>query len=561
MSTLGLPPGLSESSPLARLLAEVGELIERERFAEAIPLMEEAAALQPNHGRLQADLGGLYVETGRYTEALAPLRRAIEINPRIAIAHWRMGVALRELDDADGAAEALEQAVRIRPDLADAHLRLALLYMDRGRRTDAAASFRSAAQSVTESGEKQHLEAHALVAEGRVEEAEPLLRSALALQPELPAAHGLLAKILADSGRYTEAGSHYEAQLARSPRAGLCYYDFVRSRRIAETDEWVLRRMDSVLEDGGLDDVNRMLVQLARGKALDDLGRYEEAMKALDAASALRAGAFAIDVREFEQQVDNIISTFDAQALARPAQGSSDRTPLLILGMPRSGTTLTEQIVSSHPAVAAGGELVFWRTRLRMALDSGAAPSAGFLKDSASVYLDVLRSISPDAKRVTDKDPFNFLAIGLIHMAFPHAAIVHCRRTPLDVAISIHHTHFSKSTGMPTGGEDLVRYFRGYQRLMAHWRLVLPPGRLYELDYERLSEWPRDEIPPLIAHIGIPWDDACLSPHVNTRMVNTPSGWQVRQSINTGSIGRWRLFEPWLGPLAALAESDGKGTV
>lgn len=561
MPPLGLPPGLSESSPLGRLLAEVGELIDQGRFGEAIPLMAEAAALQPNHGRLHADLGGLYVETGRYAEALAPLRRALEINPRIAVAHWRLGVALHGLGDAGGAVSALEKAVEIRPDLSDAHFRLAVLYRDQGRRRDSIAFFRRAAQLASEPGEQMLLEAEALIAEAREPEAESLLLSALALQPDLPTAHGALAKILTSAGRFQEAGRHYLAQLDRTPAAGMCYYEYVRSRRITADDSGILRRIDIALKEQNPDDNNRAIMLLARGKVLDDLGRYEEAMVALDAASELRARAFAIDVRKFERQVDTIVELFSDERIARCNSSNPDRTPVLILGLPRSGTTLVEQIVSSHPDAVAGGELSYWRKRLDAVLESGPDTlDERFLAQAASEYLDLLRRISGTAPRVTDKDPFNFLAIGLVHMALPRAAIIHCGRNLLDTALSIHHIHFSRSTALPTGGKELVRYIRAFQRLMAHWHRVLPTGRLHEVEYERLTEWPREEIPRLIDRLGLAWNDACLSPHVNTRMVDTPSGWQVRQLINTGAVGRWRLFEPWLGPLAALMEEKDGGT-
>jgi hypothetical protein len=142
-------------------------------------------------------------------------------------------------------------------------------------------------------------------------------------------------------------------------------------------------------------------------------------------------------------------------------------------------------------------------------------------------------------------------------MAFPKATIIHSRRNPVDTAISIHQTHFSRSSGMPTGGEDLVRYFRSYQRLMEHWRRILPEGRLFEVEYERLVTSPQTEIRGIIDHIGLPWSASCLAPHVNTRLVRTPSGWQVRQSINAFSVDRWRHYEPWLGSFAGLLPGRG----
>jgi hypothetical protein len=179
---------------------------------------------------------------------------------------------------------------------------------------------------------------------------------------------------------------------------------------------------------------------------------------------------------------------------------------------------------------------------------------AAFLRSCAAEYAKVLRAISSTATRVTDKEPFNFLALGLIHLAFPRASIIHCRRNPVDTALSIHQTHFTRSIGMPTGGRDLVRYLRAHERLMDHWRRTLPQGRIFEVSYEKLALSPSAEILPLINHIGLEWDPICLTPHLNSTLVRTPSGWQVRQSINANSVNRWRRYEPWLGPFASLLD-------
>jgi|KBSMisStaDraftv2_1062788.scaffolds.fasta_scaffold06580_2 tetratricopeptide (TPR) repeat protein len=549
------PPGSETDSELGPLLAEVGELLKAERYADAIPLLVKASELHPEGPGILANLGGLYVETGQYAAAVAPLQRAISLKPGIAIAHWRLGTALQMLGETDASVQPLEEAVKIRPDLADAHFRLATIYREQGRKQEALESYRNAAQHALEPGEKQLLEAQALLMERREEEAERLLRSALELNPDLPTAHGLLGQLLAMSGRFEEAQEHLEAQLAQSPHAGLAYYDFVRSRKITDADAGVLQRIDNALTDKTLGHINRSILLLARGKVLDDLGRYAEAMESLDEASTLRSRAFSIDIAGFERRVEQIVALFSRETIAGRVAIDQGRLPVLILGMPRSGTTLVEQILSSHPDVAGGGELIFWTNQLLEALDGGIDRlSPDLLQSIAAECLTGLRNISSTATRVTDKNPFNFLAVGLIHLAFPRAAIVHCRRNPVDTALSIRQTHFARSTGMPTGGEELVRYFRAYERLMAHWRRVLPEGRMFDMTYEHLTAAPQTEIRRLLDHVGLPWDPACLTPHVNTQLVRTPSGWQVRQSINTGSVDRWRRYEPWLGPLASLMQ-------
>jgi hypothetical protein len=225
--------------------------------------------------------------------------------------------------------------------------------------------------------------------------------------------------------------------------------------------------------------------------------------------------------------------------------------------MPRSGTTLAEQIVSSHPEVGAGGELNFWNERGAAWHAQGAAETgAPFLAKAAADYLGVLREVAPRKARVTDKMPFNFLWAGLIHLAFPRAVIIHCRRNAVDTALSIHQTHFHPGLAFPTGGLELVDYFRGYRRLTDHWRKVLPADRFIEVDYEELTRDPESMIRRIIAACGLAWNDACLRPERNPRAVKTPSKWQARQPIYRNSVARWRRYEPWLGPLRALLDED-----
>jgi hypothetical protein len=309
--------------------------------------------------------------------------------------------------------------------------------------------------------------------------------------------------------------------------------------------------MEAALATPGLEVAQRLRLHLALGKAADDLGDYALAMEHFDAADVVRRNSSSFDPAGFDLEIDRLIASCTPELIARASEpGGSDRTPVLIMGMPRSGTTLVEQIVSNHPEVVAGGELNFWNERGPAWFAAGA--ETPFLGKAAKDYLDVLRAIGPTAARVTDKMPFNFLWAGLIHVALPCATIIHCRRTAVDTALSIHQTHFHPGLAFPTGGAELVAYFRSYQRLMDHWRSVLPANRFIEVDYEELTRAPEPVIRRVIAACGLTWHDACLRPESNTRAVKTPSKWQARQPINRNSVARWRRYEPWLGPLRAL---------
>jgi hypothetical protein len=329
--------------------------------------------------------------------------------------------------------------------------------------------------------------------------------------------------------------------------------------------------MESALKTPGMDAAQLQRLHLAIGKAADDLGQFALAMQHFDAADDVRRGLGSFDSAAFPIEIDRLIARCTPELIARaPELGSHDATPVLIIGMPRSGTTLVEQIVSMHPEVGACGELNFWNERGAMwhkSASSGSEtpPVAGghlaknkleqeFLTKAAADYLRVLRTMAPKATRVTDKMPFNFLWAGLIHLAFPRSLIIHCRRAAVDTALSIHQTHFNPTLPFPTGGEELVAYFRSYQRLTNHWRNVLPADRFIEVDYENLTSAPEPVIRRIIAACRLPWHDACLRPESNTRAVKTPSKWQTRQAIYRTSVARWRRYEPWLGPLRALVD-------
>jgi tetratricopeptide (TPR) repeat protein len=549
------PPAFpSASSSADRLLAAAGQAIRAGRFAEAIGPMVQAATMLPDNARIRNDLGQLYLQIGRPDYAVTALRSAIALDPRYAIAYSRLGMALQMQGDVPAAIEAFEQAVTLQPSLAEAHYHLASLHREEGRLDQALARYRDAARTATDRSARQLAQARAFILDAQEDEAEDVLRRLIKRHPELAEAQGLLGDILSGKGRFDEAVKCYDAVLASSPHAAGVYYERVRCRRIAPDDSALLGVMDAVLERQDLEPQTRVKVLLARGKAFDDLGQYDRAMAAWDAASAARAPLVRFDIAGFETWVESIVAAFSPDIFVNYAgAGSDDRTPVLILGMPRSGTTLCEQIVSSHPDAAGAGELSFWSRRSAMARQLGPL-SQTFIADAAKDYLKLLREISPDALRISDKDPWNFFSIGLIHLAFPRAAIIHCRRNPIDTALSIHQTHFAPWRAFPTGGEELVRYIRAYRRLMAHWRNVLPPGRMLEIDYETLTASPDNEIRKIVEYIGLEWNDACLHPENNTRSVQTPSRWQVRRPINAESVERWRRYEPWLGALAALIE-------
>jgi tetratricopeptide (TPR) repeat protein len=427
------------------------------------------------------------------------------------------------------------------------------LLLDIGDWEQAASAFERAFAAAPGTIRGRLCAAKALFLRSRPREAERQLRALIDGDPTVAEAHLLLGHILSEADRFDEATTSFEQAIALDPSCAPAYHGLVSSRTMTKADRPLLVRMASRLDRGDLPERQRMTLHFALGKALDDLKEYAEAATHYDAANRIRRKLSPFDARDFAKQIDGLVGSFTREFLrANAALGDDDETPVLVLGMPRSGTTLVERILSSHPAVAGGGELRFWRdARARLA----SAPTSRLGQVAAGVrgaYLRLLRTIGPDARRVTDKMPFNFLWVGLVHLLLPRARVVHCRRHPIDTCLSIYQTQFAESWGFASDFADLASYYRQYRRLMDHWRAVLPADRMLDVDYEDVVASPDVTSRRLVAFCGLPWDAACLHPERNPDAIRTASRWQARQPIYRTSVERWRRYEPWIGALPRL---------
>ena len=548
---------------VAHLLASANKLLRARRPVDAIAPLREAALLEPFNPIIHHDLGLACLEVGRLPDAIAALQWAVANKPHYADAYFRLGIALEKLGNIGEAIAAYDRATQLLPSLTEAWFRIGALVYELGHREEAIGCFRRAVATGGKTSFGRLGKARALLAEDRNQEAEQILRQTLSLDPSNAMGHDLLGNLLSEFGRFNEARECFQRAIEIAPLLAGCYYDLVRCRPVTSDDNGLLQRMEAALATPGLEAAQLLRVHLAIGKAADDLGDYALAMKHFDAADEVRRSAKSFDSAAFSIEIDRLIAHCTPELIAKASElGSPDATPVLIVGMPRSGTTLVEQIVSMHPEVGAGDELHFWNERGAAWHLSGAAGNQkAFLSKAAADYLRVLREISPKARRVTDKMPFNFLWAGLIHLVFPRAVVIHCRRAAVDTALSIHQTHFHPGLAFPTGGSELVAYFRDYLRLIAHWRRVLPEDRFVEVDYQELTSAPEPVIRRIVAACGLSWYDGCLRPESNPRAVRTPSKWQTRQPIYRTSVARWRRYEPWLGPLNALVEEDTRSSL
>jgi hypothetical protein len=256
-----------------------------------------------------------------------------------------------------------------------------------------------------------------------------------------------------------------------------------------------------------------------------------------------------------KSEIDGRIKLFNKEFFKSTEASSASDCPILIVGMPRSGTTLVEQILSSHPSVEAAGELSFWaHTEVRCVDLARRVVNVPDMRQAGSAYLDLLTGLSGGKPRVTDKNPANFFAVGMIHACLPNARIIHTRRDPVDTALSIYFTLLGQPPDFSCVKENIVTFTREYNRLMSHWRGVLPENRFFEVDYEDLVTQGEEPIRRLVEFCGLEWNEACLHPEGNLRPVTTPSLWQVRQPVYTTSIARWKKYEPYLGEFAKLLD-------
>jgi tetratricopeptide (TPR) repeat protein len=398
-------------------------------------------------------------------------------------------------------------------------------------------------------------EARAAEASGDFEAALVKMRAAVAAHPKSGEARAILANLLAQAGLSEDAATEFERASELTLDMNSVWIGITTNRKLTAGDDALIARMQAALDQPRLMPRHRQMLHFALGKAHDDRGEYESAMRNFEEGNQLRGMGGEFDRESLARRVDQIIEATPPSFWNCSGDvGVEDATPILIVGMPRSGSTLTEQILSSHPDVVAGGELGFWSSPqilsqhlLSLAGDAEAA------KRVANDYIATLRAFDPAAKRVTDKALANFFLLGIIHRILPNATLIHCRRHPIDTALSIFTTNFETNFDYASSRGDLVFYYRQYARLMDHWRNVLPPGRLVEVDYESLVSDPEPHARRLVAACGLDWNDACLAPHRNTRKIKTASVWQARQPIYRTSVERWRRYEPWLGELRELA--------
>jgi tetratricopeptide (TPR) repeat protein len=455
-----------------------------------------------------------------------------------------------------------EQILSLKADIPDIHNNLGHALAALGRPTAASAAFAHAIELKPVYPEALCNWGLALAELERFDEAECKYRQAIIANPRFAGAYNNLGLLLKATGRLTEAQHAFEQAIALSPR-DFSLYDNLAAIRPFIRDDPYLAALESAADDTtALSVADQMHLHFALAKAHDGFSRPEYAFAHLMKANWLKRQQISYDEAAALGQM-NRLGEMISRDFIRARQGCGERSsvPVFVVGMTRSGTTLIEQILASHPQVFGAGELSLLDqvagSIQKLLPGSPAFPDMMLQMSPAdfhalgSLYLDSIMERSGTAMRITDKMTLNFLFVGLIHLALPDAAIIHAVRNPTDTCLSCFSTHFTHGNEHTYDLTELGRYYRHYRELMAHWHAVLPPGRILDVRYEDLVADPENVARGIVAHCGLDWDARCLDFHRSKRPVRTASAVQVRKPIHKNSVERWRKYQAFLGPLLA----------
>ncbi len=531
------------------------DLGDNEAAAEAL---QQAVAHAPRDPQAYNNLGNAQAALGQTEAGLASYRQAIALAPGYGEALANLGLALEAAGDTQEAMRALRAAVAAEPDRGALREALARVLMGLDRWEEAEPETRAVLAEKPGSLAALLALGQCLTRLGRIEEALSLHRRATAIAPEDATARFLLGICQQIGGDFEAARESLERTITLRPDHGQAHYSLalIRGKDAPATER---TRLETLLADPELPDSERSHIAFALARLLERGGSPDDAFAAYAKANALRFAVHPFDIEGHETLVDRLIETFNAAFFAQRRDfGSPSQRPVFIVGMPRCGSTLTEQILASHPEVHGAGELNYVRALVQDLPGlvgvgepypaCAAKMTAAQSRRLAETHLGKLEACDPGAARVVDKMLGNYLRLGLIALMFPNATVVHCHRDPVDTCLSCFFQDFGSGLRFSYDLRALGVAYRAYRRIMEHWKAVLPLT-LVEVGYEDLVEEPEPVVRRLLAACGLEWDARCLEFHTSERAVATSSVWQVRQPLYRSSVERWRRYEAHLGPL------------
>jgi tetratricopeptide (TPR) repeat protein len=518
------PAPISDRSlTAAQLLAKGNKLFEQGDYNSALACYAELLNANPRHAEALNNVGSVLFKLGRYIEAEQHYRGAIAIMPAYPEALSNLGNVLRRRGYFSDAVVFLRRAVHQKPNYWSAHCDLG----------------------------------YALTLTGDIRGAKARFKKVLKAKPQHIGALLGMEHLVAMEGHWEEAGKLLDRVMEMEPKNAMALVARASLRKQTLSDAPWLQAAEEIAA-GEIDPYEESVLRFSIGKYFDDVGQFALAFESYKRANEiLKPSAEPYDRKKRTQLVQDLMEVYTRDAVAQPPKNASTSTvPVFVVGMPRSGTTLMEQIICSHPSAKAAGELSFW---FDAAIEHETAIRKGLTDESvvktlAESYLLTLRAHSEDALRIVDKAPLNSDYLSIIHRVFPKARIIYMQRDPVDTCLSCYFHGLPLTANFSLDLSDLAHYYREHKRLMGHWRTVLPAGTILDVPYADLvadqASWTRK----VLDFIGLDWNEKCLNFEQTERPVATASFWQVRQKIYSTSVARWRNYEKFIGPLRRLRE-------
>jgi tetratricopeptide (TPR) repeat protein len=525
-STLDQGPGKPQDAPshpekISDLLRRGNNALASGAHQDALGIYREALNRAPTNPVVLNNLGAALCKAGEYLEAEQRFRQALSLDPAYAEASCSLGNVLRWMGNPEESEVWLRRALKANPRHVDARIGLGLTLIFLGRIRDAKARF------------------------------EKVLKAA---PGEIDALFGmgLIAKV---EGRFEEAEALFNRVLKRRPKMVVAWAELATLKKMTRADgDWL--RSVKELVDAGVNPREEASLRFSIGKYYDDIGESREAFHSFEAANTLLKNfAIKYNRKGREDFIDDMGRVYTKDAIGAVGERNpGSAKPVFIVGMPRSGTSLAEQILASHPSVVGAGEMDFWNAFVR----THESEVRGGLLDPATRnklgedYLHSLENRGGEGSRVIDKTPVNSDYIGIIFSVFPNARFIYMERDPIDTCLSCYFQEFGTGLNFTMDLSDLGHYCKGHRKLFKHWQSVLPTDNLLVVPYEELVLHPEEWTRKMLDFLGLDWHDDCLSFQNTQRVVVTASTWQVRQKIYTNAIGRSQPYQKFLGPLKAL---------
>jgi tetratricopeptide (TPR) repeat protein len=552
-------------------------LIRLGKFNSAVNSLEKALAIKPDFVDAHYNLGLSLQELSQLDDAVKCYEKALAIKPDFAEAHNNLGVTLKELIQLDDAVNSYEKAIAIKPDFAEAHNNLGIALKELSQLDDAVKSYEKAIAIKPDYIEAHNNLGNALKDLGQIDRAIKYLEKTLTIKPDYAEVHNNLGIILMDLGQLDHAIKHYEKAISIKADYTSAHLNLSYLKKYTASDPQIAK-MQSLLSSDKITQSGRIDLCFALAKVNENLDNQDELFKYLNEGNRLhkqelnysfdkQQKIFAIIKEIFNKNPPNI----EQSLLFEP----STFKPIFIVGMPRSGSTLVEQIMSSHHAVHGAGEFQDLRKLLGVIISDNLAPGSDITSTSIGdkiinfsnaysipetaflslrkQYLDVLSHFNVPESVITDKSLLNFRFIGFILTAFPEAKIIHMKRDARAICWSIYNIYL-KGFDFGNDFKDLAGFYGLYTELMDFWHQLFP-GQIYDICYEDLTTNQEEETKKLLQYCELDWDENCLSFHKNKRAVKTASALQVRQKIYQGSSEAWKKYEVHLKPLIKALDS------